>query len=336
MAATELRLVQRGLNMACPDGIERIVDGRSQLLRFETSADPERVAAVVGRLSAAAALFSHGIHGSHDSHGSHGGEQTALHPITIDDDLAYGSDLVTIQRYRGKTNERLTRAMLNVALATAGIDLTAPTGTVLDPMCGRGTTLNWALAYGLDAIGVDADGGSLDQHATFLQTWAKRQRLPHKPQRHRAGNAEQRVLTLEIATDRATLKAEQGQTIQTFAADGADRSLPIKRGRIDVIVTDLPYGVQHRGDDGRPAGGNADGATGDTGPLLARVLDTWHRWLRPGGALCLAWNLKRASRDEVGRLLADNGFSPVTVSGGHSMRHVVDATIDRDVIVATR
>ncbi len=240
----------------------------------------------------------------------------------------YGSELVTTQRYRGKTNERLTRAMLNAALATAGIDPSRPAGLVLDPMCGRGTTLNWALAYGLNAIGIEHDQGSLEQHAGFLQTWAKRQRLPHSFQRFKANNGERRAMTFEVGKDRATFKGGAGQRIETFCADGADRSLAIKRGSIDVIVTDLPYGVQHRSSN--------EGGDAGTPDLLAEVGPTWHRWLRPGGAICIAWNTKRGGRREVGRALAEAGFSPVTAAGGYSMRHTVDATIDRDVIVATR
>lgn len=322
IAAAELRLVSDGVSRLNVGEIERVSAGRSQLLRFSITGEREPIAEMAGQLSASAALFEH--HPTTQS-------PSLLSPVPIAEPLIYGSDLVTVQRYRGKTNERLTRAMLNVALATAGIDPSRPAGTVLDPMCGRGTTLNWALAYGLDSIGIDADAGSLEQHAGFLQTWAKRQRLPHKVQRFKSNNAEKRVVSLQVGRDRATLKAGDGQDVQTFCADAAQRSLAIKRSSVDVIVTDLPYGVQHRG-----AADTSAKAGPDTLELLAQVLPTWHHWLRAGGVVCLAWNAKRAGRREVGRALADAGFSPVTAAGGFSMRHVVDATIDRDVIIARR
>ncbi|MBO0684158.1 MAG: SAM-dependent methyltransferase, partial [Candidatus Dormibacteraeota bacterium] len=59
-------------------------------------------------------------------------------------------DLVTTQRYQGKTNEHLTRLMVNLALAAGG-PASGSRRTVFDPACGRGTTLNQALLYGLDA-----------------------------------------------------------------------------------------------------------------------------------------------------------------------------------------
>ncbi|MGH1487813.1 MAG: TRM11 family SAM-dependent methyltransferase [Acidimicrobiales bacterium] len=325
MAAAELRLVFDAIDLPIVSSdIERVTEGRAQLLSFACSAPEERIAATVGQLSAAAALFA--VVGSDGADA----KPALLRPIAIEERLVFGSELVTIQRYKGKTNERLTRTMLNTALAAAGMDPAKPAGVVLDPMCGRGTTLNWALAYGLSGIGIDADGTSLDHHAGFLKTWAKRQRLPHNFQRFRANNGEKRVATLHVATDRATLKSG-GQHIETFQADGADTSLAIKRGSVDVIVTDLPYGVQHRGS-GEAAGAGGPG----TLELLSVVIPTWRRWLRPGGAICMAWNTKQAGRRDVSKVLAEGGFSPVTVTGGYSLRHVVDAAVDRDVIIAVR
>ncbi len=310
--------------------IDRLTEGRSRRLRFRSNIDPEQLRSVIGQLSASAKLFAH--------EPSAGGTEL-LRPLPTEETLVFGSELVTTQRYRGKTNERLTRTMLNIALAAAGIDPSSPlTGdrvpTLLDPMCGRGTTLNWALAYGLNATGIDVERSSLDHHAGFLQTWAKRSRLPHKMQRFRPGNGESRNMTFDVAPERAAFKNGQGQRVQTFNADGAESSLAIKKASIDVIVADLPYGVQHRGS-GESASEHGDGSA-ETGELIERVLDVWGRWLTPRGAICLAWNTKRASRRDLGSILVGAGFTPISAAGGYSMRHVVDATIDRDVIVATR
>ncbi len=302
------------------------------LLRFETALPRDRLTALVGQLSASAALFAH-------HHLPAGGTGDLLEPLVIEEQLVYASELVTTQRYRGKTNERLTRAMLNAALASAGVDPSAPTGVVLDPMCGRGTTLNWALAYGLDAIGIEPDRSALDQHATFVETWAKRARLPHRMQRFKKANAEHRYAELTVGPDRKTLK-ERAQQVVTFNADGGDRTLRIKASSVDAIVTDLPYGVQHRGRGDRQTGAGAESAGGDpaddTVELLERLLPVWLGWLRPGGSVTLAWNTKRADRRSVSRTLVEAGLKPVTVTGGFSMSHTVDATIDRDVLVATK
>lgn len=342
IAATELRIVIDSMLPGAVTDIERITFGRARLLRFASSVGPDILAPILGQLSSTAALFVG--HASPD--GPDADTVDLLRPVLADEALTYGSELVTTQRYRGKTSERLTRAMLNCGLAAAGINPADPTGTILDPMCGRGTTLNWALAYGLSSVGMDADRGAVDQHATFLETWAKRARLPHKAERFKRNNKESRVFTIRLARDRAALTstsgattdARQAQIVQTFNADAADRGVAIRRGSVDVIVTDLPYGVQHRGAAGRHGadkGGDTD-AGRETPALVERMLPVWHRHLRPGGSICLAWNTKRAARRELTTLLTGAGFSAVTIPGGFSMRHVVDASIDRDVIVAVK
>lgn len=315
VAATELRVVLDRLLPNAVDEIERAPFGRARVLRFDSDTPTTTLAPIVGQLSSATALFVNDV-----------GGEPLLRPVPIVEHLVYGSELATIQRYRGKTNERLTRAMVNMALAGAAIDPAQPAGTVLDPMCGRGTTLNWALAYGLNAVGMDVDATALGHHATFLETWAKRSRLPHKAERFRKNNAEHRVASIRVGPDRAALKAG-GQLVQTFLADAGADDVALAKGSIDVIVTDLPYGIQHRG---------SAGEEDSTVALLERVLPAWHRHLRPGGALCLAWNTRRATRREVTAALAAAGFAPVTVSGGYSMRHTVDATIERDVVLATK
>ncbi|MEM7274649.1 MAG: hypothetical protein AAF547_16305 [Actinomycetota bacterium] len=321
IAATELRLVAEARLPGALTDVERVIDGRTRSLRFDAEVDPADVAPLAGQLSASAALF---VSAGED----------LWRPVPIEEHLTYGTELATTQRYRGKTNERLARAMLNVALATAGIDPAAPSGAVLDPMCGRGTTLNWALAYGLDAIGLDVDRGDLEHHATFVEQWAKRARLPHKLDRFRPGNAEGRVATLRVAADRARFKADRGQTVTTFTGDAGDPPTAMTKRTVDAVVVDLPYGVQHRGAGGGTSGPGDDGR--DTVGLLARVLPVWRRLLRSGGSLCVAWNTRTGSRRDVDRALVEAGFAPITVRGGFSMRHTVDASIDRDVIVATR
>ena len=50
---------------------------------------------------------------------------------------------------------------------------------VLDPLCGRGTTLNQALMYGWHAAGVDVDERDVEAYAAFLPRWLKDKRLKH-------------------------------------------------------------------------------------------------------------------------------------------------------------
>jgi len=98
----------------------------------------------------------------------------------------FDDDLITIPKYAGKTNEQFTKLLLNLTLlasARAPRMLDGPV-TVLDPLCGRGTTLNQALMYGYDAIGIERDGKDIDAYAAFLRTWLRRKRLKHQADLH--------------------------------------------------------------------------------------------------------------------------------------------------------
>lgn len=101
-----------------------------------------------------------------------------LRPIDLPEFSALDTDLVSIPKYQGKTNEQFTQLLLNVTLATVERD---PTGArqVLDPMAGRGTTLSTALLAGCDAYGVELDRKAFDQAAAFYKTYLRRKRVKH-------------------------------------------------------------------------------------------------------------------------------------------------------------
>jgi len=77
-------------------------------------------------------------------------ESDRLRPIELRSLDRLDSDLLTIMKYPGKINEQFTRLLLNVTLASSrfGADTLDRRFSVLDPLCGRGTTLNQALMCG--------------------------------------------------------------------------------------------------------------------------------------------------------------------------------------------
>src|SRR5256885_2927777 len=104
-----------------------------------------------------------------------------LRPVELSPPGHFDDDLITIPKYAGKTNEQFTRLLLNVTLlaSAAGPAMLERRLTVLDPLCGRGTTLNQALMYGYHAVGIERDGKEVDAYAAFLKTYLKRKRLKH-------------------------------------------------------------------------------------------------------------------------------------------------------------
>jgi len=311
IAAAELGAVLSHQLDARDTSIELVDEGRASYLAFTFDGDREALARRVAKLSATAALFQ-----EHSA--------SSLEPIPLVDDLTFSTEVVTGQRYKGKTSERLTRLMLN--LATAVADVADEDGwSLLDPMCGRGTTLNWALLYGGRSTGLDVDRRALDDYATFLAQWAKKCRLPHKMQRYKKQNSESRHFDFTVARDRATLAAKSKPDIRTLHAPADDASVPV--GTHSMLVSDLPYGIQHQA---RSATTDAPTSMSD---LVGNVLGRCAPALRSGGSLALSWNVRSLGRPDMVDQLVDAGCECVDIGG---FEHRVDRTIQRDVIVARR
>ena len=198
----------------------------------------DKDAAFLANLSAAYALFEVA------------GADGLLRPVALRPLARYDDDLLTIQKYAGKTNELFTKLLLNVTVlgsAFAGQMLDRRL-RVLDPLCGRGTTLNQALMYGYDAAGVELDRAHHDAYAAFVQTWLQRKRLKHRvevaPVR-RERRVIARRLQATLAPDKERYRAGQTQHLDVVHADTTSALDFFKPGSFDIVVADAPYGVQH-------------------------------------------------------------------------------------------
>jgi SAM-dependent methyltransferase len=259
-----------------------------------------------------------------------------LRPVELQRLDRYDDDLITIQKYQGKTNEQFTKLLLNVTLMAsefAGQMLDRKLA-VLDPLCGRGTTLNQALMYGYDAAGLDRDQQDFDAYTAFIKTWLKRKRIKHKvsydgPVR-REGKVAGRRLQVSLAAPRDEHKAGQAQQLDVVCADTARALEFFKPETFDLLVTDAPYGVQHGS---RTV---ARGLARKPQDLLAEAAPVWARLLRPGGALGIAWNTRVASREQAAQILAGAGLAPAGSEPYLRFRHRVDQAITRDILVARK
>lgn len=259
-------------------------------------------------------------------------EGELLRPVAGDRLDRYPSDLLTIQKYPGKTNEQLTRLLLNVTAAASGRPERLLDGslTVLDPMCGRGTTLNLALTYGLDVVGVDVDKRDFEEYERFLKTWLRQHRYKHTADsgalrthgRHRG-----RQLEVTVAPTKEQFKAGAVQRLRYLGADTTDLDGLLKAGTFDVIVGDTPYGVQH--------GSHGERVARNPLELLDAALPGWVRLLRRTGAIGLTYNRHVALPDQLAELLERHGLEVLGDPDDGTFRHRVDASIDRDLILAT-
>jgi SAM-dependent methyltransferase len=255
-----------------------------------------------------------------------GFEGGKLSPLELQPWDCCSSDLITIQKYAGKTNEAFTKLLFNVTLAASAFARQPRRAlAVLDPLCGRGTTLSQASMYGHHATGVEHDKKDFEAYAAFIQRWVKDQRLKHQATLgHVKGHPK---LDLSFALDKERYKAGDVLRVSYVNADTLAIADVFQPRSFDLIVTDAPYGVQH--------GAKNDGAISRKPlELLTAALPIWRAALRPGGAVGIAWNNRVARRNELARLLEANSLTVCDSPAYRSFEHRVDASIQRDLIVA--
>ncbi len=255
----------------------------------------------------------------------------SLRPVELPRRDRFDDDLLTILKYAGKTNELFTKLLLNVTVWSAARVEERPLH-VLDPMCGRGTTLNQVLMNGWHAAGLDVDARDFDAYAAFLPQWLKLKRLKHTadvtPLR-REGTKLGRRFRAEIGVTKDDWKAGRAITLDYVNADTVHTRAVHRGASFDAVVVDAPYGVQH----GSRSGGRLDRSPLD---LLSEAVPVWSEVLRPGGAMGIAWNTHVAGRDDALSVLSGSGLEPLDDGPYRALEHRVDQAIQRDVLVARK
>lgn len=294
-----------------------------------------------------------------------------LRPVELPDVDLLDDDFVTIPKYPGKTNEQFTRLLLNITRAAAELPAQREV-TVLDPMCGRGTTLTVAWTQGLNAAGVEVDGKAFEAMGAFWRTWLRRKRLKHSAETspvRRDGKSLGRRFDARVTLPGRESGHRPGTptelTARVFTGDTRDSAALFGKRKFELIVVDAPYGVVHgshsdvnglrsHGDTKGAHGGkgsrgerrSAPGGKGRSAPagdrdrspaeLLRAAVPVWAGQLAAGGALGISWNTFGLAREDLAALLAGAGLE--VLDGGPWLRfgHRVDSSIYRDVMVARR
>lgn len=311
LAVAELGAVsEQALGGAVTDIAERFL-GSVPFVTFALSELSEPARAWLSNLAATYALFRLD-------------DDQRLAPIDLARWDVLDSDLLTIQKYTGKTNEAFTKLLFNVTLAASAFAAAARPLSVLDPLCGRGTTLHQALTYGCHATGVEVDKKDFEAYALFIQRWVKDKRFKHQATLgHVKGHPK---LDLTFGLDKERYKAGDVLRLSYVNADTLAIAQVFQPRSFDLIVTDAPYGVQH--------GAKTDGELSRKPlELLRAALPIWRATLRPGGAIGIAWNTLVASRRELAQLLADSGLAVRDSDAYRAFVHRVDHSIQRDLIV---
>lgn len=235
-----------------------------------------------------------------------------LRPIETQFSPFWPDELVSARRYKGKTNELFTRFLCNIARHTSAYANTPWRELrVLDPLAGGGTTLFVALALGAHAFGVEKIAEDVTSSAAFFRQLCKEQDI-------RVVEKEERLK----GVGRRWRFDVNGQTLVYANGDTANAEKLLNGfKRPHLIVTDLPYGIQHNG---------------PLIDLLANALPAWEGWLEPGGALTFSWDATRFPREEMIAVVESHCRLRVSNhSPYNALEHTVDRVIKRrDVIVA--
>ncbi len=225
-------------------------------------------------------------------------------------------EMAAARRYRGKTNELLCHFLCNLARASSNF-ATTPWGDlrVFDPLAGGGTILFTALMLGAEAAGVEEAQQDVRTTVAYVRQFCQEMGIPCRVQEERLRKLGRRtVLTVGKTPPRRCILA-QGDTAQSAAL--------LSGFKPHLIVTDLPYGIQHHG---------------PLVDLLTRSVPVWTGMLPPGGALVFAWDATRFARADMLALVET--VAPVVVLNTppyDQLAHRVDRVIkQRDLLVARR
>ncbi|HXF64403.1 MAG TPA: hypothetical protein VNK95_22425 [Caldilineaceae bacterium] len=307
LAPAELRLC---LGVDGIGDLEPVTLAGQRFLRFSMPALPTPAQLdELGRLATVSALFE-----LHDRVGDQPGPW--LRPLETGYRPALPPELVVTRRYRGKTNELLSHFLCNLArYSSAFRDQPWRSLRVFDPLAGGGTLLFAALVLGAEAAGVEQDQQDVRTTVAFVRQFAQEEGIVCRVKEERLRRLGHRW-TL-------TLGKEQPQRCLLAHGDTAQAAALIGGFKPHLLVTDLPYGIQHQG-------GLAD--------LLTRALPVWAGLLPPGGALAFAWDATRFDRAQMCGLV--EAMAPLAVLSGPSydqLAHRVDRVIKRrDLLVARR
>jgi len=247
--------------------------------------------------------FAQGIYAVHGEH---------LEPLDVRGDFGLHEDFVFGTKYRGKTNARLTQMLINVGLAAIG---NPDPGKVklLDPMCGRATTLLWAMRYGMASRGIEHDPKALEDIRRNIKKWTKLHRVKHSLKEGTSGRARRGPQTKYMV-----FKAAETD-MRVYIGDSRDTQGILKEERFDLIVADLPYGVQHF----------TTNKTRNPLKMVEACLDGWKRSLKDEGALIISFNNYNPKRDALLQTFERAGFWIQDFTAPHRMSE----SIVRDVAV---
>ena len=249
----------------------------------------------------------------------------------------FGDDLNMILKYSGKTNEIFTRMMINLAVFASGFkDKFLETLNLLDPVCGKGTTVFDGLICGYNSFGIDINEKLINESSQFLKKYLETGKYKHSLKKEKFSGIggdkipfkSQRHL-FDIAKNKSDKKDDKNLLCEFIDGDAQNAGKYYKKNMFHIIVGDLPYGIQHENN----AGGNK---MRNPVNLIKSSVPVWTEVLKPGGSIVLAWNTFLLKRNELEQIFAENKLDVADFGTFGDFSHRVDQAINRDVIIGVK
>ena len=254
-----------------------------------------------------------------------------LMPISASIPDYLGEDLPEILKYKGKTGVPFTRFMINTALSLSAYAHSCKPVTLLDPLCGRGTSLFCALQYGMNAVGMDQDKKSIQEADAYFSRYLKTYRLKHvrSETSETIKSRSLPVVSYVFSDTREHARTGDTRILRMASGDASLAPVLVRHTPVHVLVTDLPYGIQHapKETDSRPESFQA---------MLHRCIPRWYESILPGGAVALSFNEYTLPAKDLLTILEDAGFQPLQDGLLGDLRHEVEQAVSRNVIFALK
>ena len=238
-----------------------------------------------------------------------------------------GEDLPALLKYKGKTNEMFTDAMITMALASSAFMPVHDSQLIVcDPMAGRGTTMMLALRRGYHGVGIEIGKADVKECCDYMTRYLEYHRIKHKRSetsltvRGKCGGRETKFVLSDTAEH---FKDGDTRTLRMICGDTRDATALLKPQSVHLMVTDIPYGVQ------KGTAGRQD----SIGGTIAAALPGWQEALKPGGALAMSFNTYVTRRADLVRLCERAGLEVIATP---PLEHWVEQAVSRDVILARK
>ena len=315
LALAELGCILKAWNIAAMPAVEEI--GGAAFLTFDADDFPPDAWEAVSQH--AAIVFAAVREGA------------LLRPVALSRKNYLPDDVAEVLKYKGKTNADFTSTLLHCARAVSDFAKTAEPLWILDPICGRGTTLFCALQEGHNAIGVEWDTKAVAEADAYFSRYLKYHKIKHRrtassltlPQ---GGNAKE--VRYFLSNTNQSYREGDGKALRLITGDTRNAVQMLGEACCHLVVGDLPYGVQHA----PKQGGRMTSFT----QLLSEIMPVYRKALKPGGAMALSFNEYTLPRNVVEQAMEDAGLTVFREAPYEDFSHWVEQAVQRDVVLAKR